>query len=85
MLSATIYFIGCWLKALEQNLLEIWHIYIHAMKKMFLEIPFRLPKPYIPREKHKSLLHAIGGDWYMNKLIQKLQPLKKIKLIKTLQ
>ena len=31
------------------------------------------------------LLHAIGGGWYMNRLSQKLTPLKKSKLSKKAQ
>ena len=30
-LSATIYFIGCWLKALEHNVLERCHMYIYFL------------------------------------------------------
>ena len=31
-LGATIYFIGCWIKALEHNFLEICHLYTHNME-----------------------------------------------------
>ena len=30
-LGATMYFIGCWLKALEHNFLECYHLYTHFM------------------------------------------------------
>ena len=52
------------------------------MNKLFQNIPFELPKPHSPKEKHKSSLNAIVGGQYMNKLNQKLSPLKKRKLIK---
>ena len=48
------------------------------MKNMFQKIPVELPEPPIPKEKHQSLLHAVGGGWYMNKLSEKLPPLKKL-------
>ena len=31
LLGATIYFIGCWLKALEHNFLERCHMYVFTM------------------------------------------------------
>ena len=52
---------------------------------MFLKILVELPKPYIPKGKQKSLLHAIGCDWYMTKLNQKLPPLNEIILRKNSQ
>ena len=55
------------------------------MKNMFRIIPVELPKPPIPKEKHQSLLHAIGGFWNMEKLSNKLTTLKKIKLGKKAQ
>ena len=55
------------------------------MKNMFQEIPVELPKPPIPKVKHQSLLHYIGGGWYMNKLSENLQPLNKSKLSKKAQ
>ena len=36
-------------------------------------------------EKHQSLLHYIGGVWYLNKLNQNLPPIKKRKLSKKSQ
>ena len=29
------------------------------------KIPVQIPKPQILKEKRKSLLHDIGGEWYM--------------------
>ena len=40
-----------------------------------------LNKPF-QRRKCKSSLHDIGGGWYVNKLVQKIPPLKKRKLNK---
>ena len=57
-------------------------MYVFNMKKLFQKIPFGLPKQPSRKEKRKSLLHAIGGGWYVNKLGQKLPPLKKSILIK---
>ena len=53
--------------------------------KMVYKIPVELPKQPSPKEKRQLLLHAIGGGWYVNKLSQKLPPLKKIKLSKKAQ
>ena len=52
---------------------------------MFQKIPVKLPNKPIPREKRRSLLHAIGGGWYVEKLGQQLPPLKKKKLSKKRQ
>ena len=52
---------------------------------MFQKIPVELRKQHSPKEKCKSLLHAIGGGWYVEKLGQKLPPLKKRKLSKKSQ
>ena len=57
-------------------------MYGFIMKKLMQKIPVELPKQPSPKEKRKSLLHAIGGGWYVNTLCQKLPPLKKSKLIK---
>ena len=67
-LSANINFIGCWLQAFEHNFLERCNMYFFNMKNMFQKIPVELPKPPSPRDKHQSLLYAIGGGWYMKKL-----------------
>ena len=60
-LGATIYFIGCWIKALEQNVLERCNMYVFKINKLFQKIPVELPKQPSPKEKRQSLLHAIGG------------------------
>ena len=60
-------------------------MYIFDIKKLFLKISFELPKPSITKEKHQPLLHAIGGGWYMKKLSQNIQPLKKRKPSKRAQ
>ena len=39
------------------------------MKCMFQKIPVEIPKPLSHRGKLQSLLHDIGGDWYMNMII----------------
>ena len=80
MLGATIYFIGCWIKSLEHNLLEHCNLYTHYTEELFQKIPVKIPNQPSPKEKRKSLLHAIGGGWYMDKLGQKIPPLKKMKL-----
>ena len=50
------------------------------MKKLFQKIPVELPNKPSPKEKYKSLLHAIGGGWYVEKSVQNIPPLKKSKL-----
>ena len=47
-----------------------------------MKIPVELSKPSSPKEKHQSLLHAVGGGWYMKKIIQNLPPLNIRKLSK---
>ena len=70
------------MKGLEQNYLESSNMYFDTMKGMFQNIPVKLPKTLSLKEIHKTLLHAIGGEWYMEKMNEKLQPLKRQKLIK---
>ena len=82
LLGTTIYFIGCWLKDLEQNVLERCHMYVFTMNKLFHKIPVELPKQPISEEKRQPLLHGIGCGWYVKKLVQKIPPLKKKKLSK---
>ena len=82
MLDETIYFIGCWLKELEQNFLELYYLFTHYMKELFQKISGDFPNKPSTKEKLKSLLHAIGVGWYVEKLGQKLPPLKKSKLSK---
>ena len=52
---------------------------------MFQKTPVDLPEPTSPREKHQSLLHAIGGGRCMKKPIDNISPLKKRKLSKISQ
>ena len=52
------------------------------MEELFHKIPVKIPNKPSPKEKRKSLLLAIGGSWYVDKLGQKLSPLKKSKLRK---
>ena len=47
-IGGTIYVIGCSIKVLEHNVLERSHMYIFAMKKIFLKISVELPKPSSP-------------------------------------
>ena len=55
------------------------------MEELFHKIPVKLPNKHSPKEKLKSLLHDIGGGWYVDKLGQKLPPLNKRKLSKKRQ
>ena len=55
------------------------------MKRLFLKILVELPKQPSPKKIRKSLLHVIGGGWYVKKLGQKLPPLKKRRLSKKSQ
>ena len=82
MLGATIYFVGCWLKALEHNFLEHLNLYTHYTGELFQKINVELTNQPSTKGKRKSLLHAIVGGWYENKLGQKIPPLKKSKLSK---
>ena len=52
------------------------------MKVLFQKIPVKIPNQSSPKEKRKSLLYAIGGGWYVDKLGKKLTPLQKSKLRK---
>ena len=57
-------------------------MYVLNMNKLFQKISVELNKQPSPKEKRKSLLHAIGGGWYVNKLGQKLPPLRISRLSK---
>ena len=76
-LGSTIDFIGCWLKALEHNFIERYNLYTHNMDLLFQKTNVKFTNKSSPKEKCKQLLHAIRGDWYVEKLGQKLPPLKK--------
>ena len=73
-LSAKIYFIGCWLQGLEHTFLEICNMYYETMTKLFQKIPVELTKPPSHKEKLQLLLHAIGGDCFMEKRMRIFQP-----------
>ena len=57
-------------------------MYFGTTKQLFQKIPVEIPKPPSPKEKHQSLLHAIGGGWYMKKINDKIPLIKKRKLSK---
>ena len=42
LLSATMDFISCWLKSLEQNVLQRCNMYFFNKNKLFQKIPFEL-------------------------------------------
>ena len=84
-LGATIYFIGCWLKSLEHNFIERCNLYTHNMNLLFQKINVELHNQHSPWVKLQSLLHAIGGGWYVYKLGQKISQLKKSELSKKSQ
>ena len=50
-LGATIYFIGCWLKSLEHNFTEWFHIYNNYMIELFQKISVELPNQPSPKGK----------------------------------
>ena len=60
-------------------------MYFGTMKKLFQKIPVEIPKPPSLKEKRQSLLHAIGGGWYINKFNDNISPLNKRILIKISQ
>ena len=55
------------------------------MDTLFQKIPVKLPNQPSSKAKLKYLLHAIGGGWYVEKLGQKLSPIKESKLSKKYQ
>ena len=72
-------FIDCWLKLFDYNDIERSNMYIEAIKGFFEKIPVELPKPQSLIEKLQSLLHAIGGEWYIKKKEQEYFTPKKAK------
>ena len=56
-------------------------MYFQKMGCIIHKIPVELPKPLSLNKRRKGLLHAIGGEWWMNKMNENLPPPKKIKLI----
>ena len=81
-LGETIYFIGCWLKALEHNVLEICNMYFFNMKKIFQKTLVEITKTPVQRKNTNNyyMLLEVFGMW--KKLGQKLPPLKKRRLRK---
>ena len=63
LLGVTIDFIGCWLEALEHNVLERCHMYIFTMKKLFLKSQLKfLNKPVQSKNinHYYMLLEVVG-------------------------
>ena len=56
-------------------------MHVYNMKNLFQKIPVELPKQPSPKENRKSLLHSIGGGWYVKKIGQKLPTLKNVIMI----
>ena len=52
------------------------------MEKLFRKTSVKLPNKSSTKEKRRYLFHAIGGSWYVEKLGQKLPPVKKSKVRK---
>ena len=64
-LGATIYFIGCWLKALEHNFLERCRLYTHLIKELFQKILVGLTNKPGPKENANDyyMLSEVVGMW----------------------
>ena len=60
-------------------------MHVYNMKNLFQKIQVELPKQPSPKENRESLLHSIGGGWYVKKIGQKLPTLKKRRLSKKQQ
>ena len=56
-------------------MLVIWKNCLEKLQLNFLINP-------VQRKKRRYLFHAIGGSWYVEKLGQKLPPVKKSKVRK---
>ena len=57
-------------------------MYFQNMELTFQKIPVKLTKPISLKEIRKNVLHVSGGEWYTNKLNEKLPLPKKQKLSK---
>ena len=68
LIGAIIDFIGCWLKSLEHNFIERCNLYTHNVDLLFQKTNVKSPNHPSMKKKNKSLLHAIGGGWYVEKL-----------------
>ena len=60
-------------------------MYFGTTECMFQKTSVKLPKALSRREKIQSLSRATGDAWHINKLNEKLPPLKKQKSIKICQ
>ena len=61
-------FIEIWLKLLIENY-DARHVaYITTMKEMFKQIPTKMTKPNIPRQKVQKLMTEIGVGWFMGEI-----------------
>ena len=62
-LGSTIYSIGCWLKALEHNVLERYNMYVFNMNKSFQKITVELLKQPSPKKNENNyymLFEVVG-------------------------
>ena len=57
-------------------------MYNGTIKGLFEKIPVEISKPKSLKEKCQSLLHDIRGEWYTEKINEKLPPINKRKLSK---
>ena len=60
---------------MEHSSLERSNMYFQTMVYMFKKIPVKIHKPLSLKERRKRSLHAIVGEWYMNKFNENLPPL----------
>ena len=56
LLGATMDFIGCWIKSLKQNMLELCNMYDFNMNKLFQKTPVEIPKQPSPKEKKQIII-----------------------------
>ena len=69
-LGANLNFLEIWLKRLEDNYEIKYEMYNKAMKDMFKQIPTKMNKALIPKEKVHKLMTEIGGGWYMENFLR---------------
>ena len=63
LLSVTIDFIGCWLKSLEDNIMECCNMYVFNKKKLFQKTPVELSEQPSPRKnanQYYTILEVVG-------------------------
>ena len=58
-------------------------MYTHFVIELFQKIPVELPNQPSPREKSKIVITCYVCGWYVDKLVQKISLLKKMKLSQT--